>query len=138
MVYLLVFYKPASNINTDTHITSTLFPKWKKNSKSCIFCLLLCFVIWKVVFAPQGLSKLILWIEKCIEWIYRVSQKKVPHVLRGHNSPKNGTKNKSRVSFEILRSSAFWWALKFFIFDHGGLRKLGLKRVTLYLKTWPN
>ena len=59
----------------------------------------------------------------CITWwhthicIYRVSQKKVYHVLRGHNSPKNGTRNKSRVIFEILRSSSFWWALKFFIFD---------------------
>ena len=58
------------------------------------------------------------------------SQKKVYHVLRGHNSPKNGTRNKSRVIFEILRSSSFWWALKFFIFDHGGLSKLGLKWVT--------
>ena len=35
---------------------------------------------------------------------YRVSQKKVYHVLRGHNSPKNGTRNKSRV---IFRSSSF-------------------------------
>ena len=33
--------------------------------------------------------------------------KKSSPCLRGHNSPKNGTKNKSRVSFEILRSSAF-------------------------------
>ena len=53
--------------------------------------------------------------------------KKMFPCLRGHNSPKNGTRNKSRVIFEILRSSSFWWALKFFIFDHGGLRKLGLK-----------
>ena len=65
------------------------------------------------------------------------SQKKVSHVLRGHNSLKNGLRNKSRVIFEILRSSSFWWAnLSFFY--HGGLRKLGLKRVTPYLKTWLN
>ena len=38
---------------------------------------------------------------------YRVSQKKVYHVLRGHNSPKNGLRNKSRVIFEILWSSSF-------------------------------
>ena len=54
--------------------------------------------------------------------------------LRSHNSPKYGTRNKSRVIFEIPRSSSFWWALKFFIFDHRALRKLGLKRVTPYLK----
>ena len=36
----------------------------------------------------------------CI-WKYRVSQKKRPHVLNGHNSHKNGTGNKSRVSFGI-------------------------------------
>ena len=34
-------------------------------------------------------------------YIYRVSQKKRPHVLNGHNSHKNGTRNKSKVSFGI-------------------------------------
>ena len=47
--------------------------------------------------------------------------------LRGHNSPQNDTRNKSRVSFENLRKSSFWWALKFFGFDHVGLRNWGLK-----------
>ena len=64
--------------------------------------------------------------------------KKMSPCLRGHYSPKNGTTNKSRLIFEILTPSSFWWALKFFIFDHWGLRKWGLKRVTPYLKTWPN
>ena len=73
-------------------------------------------------------------------WAHHVQgvPKKMFPCLRGHNSPKKGTRNKSRVIFEILRSSSFWWALKFFIFDHGVLRKSGLKRVTPYLKTWPN
>ena len=46
--------------------------------------------------------------------------------------------NKSRVSFEILRNSSCLWALKFFNFDFWGLRKWGLKLVTLCLKAWPN
>ena len=33
--------------------------------------------------------------------VYRVSQKKRPHVLNSHNSHKNGTRNKSKVSFGI-------------------------------------
>ena len=70
--------------------------------------------------------------------IYRVSQKKCPYVLNCHNSIKIGTRNKSRVSFEILRNSSCWWALKFFNFDFWGLRKWGLKLVTLCLKAWPN
>ena len=55
-----------------------------------------------------------------------------------HISFKNGTRNKSRVSFEILRKSSCWWALKFFNFNFWGLRKWGLKLVTLHLKAWPN
>ena len=47
--------------------------------------------------------------------------------LRGHYSPQNATRSKSRVSFENLRKSSFWWALKFFGFDHVGLRNWGLK-----------
>ena len=69
---------------------------------------------------------------------YRVSQKKSPHVSNCHYSFKISTRNKSRVSFEILRKSSCWWALKFFNLDFGGLRKWGLKLVTLYLKVWPN
>ena len=38
---------------------------------------------------------------------YRVSQKKRPHVLNAYNSLKNGTRNKSRVSFKILRKFSF-------------------------------
>ena len=38
--------------------------------------------------------------------IYRVSKKKCPYVLNCHNSIKIGTRNKSRVSFEILRNSS--------------------------------
>ena len=64
--------------------------------------------------------------------------KKCPFVLNCHNSIKIGTRNKSRVSFEILRNSSCWWALKFFNFDFWGLRKWGLKLVTLCLKAWPN
>ena len=69
---------------------------------------------------------------------YRVSQKKCPYVLNCHNSIKIGTRTKSRVSFEILRNSSCWWALKFFNFDFWGRRKWGLKLVTLCLKAWPN
>ena len=69
---------------------------------------------------------------------YRVSQKKCPHVSNCHNSFKIGTRNKSRMSFEILRKSSCWWALKFFNLDFWGLRKWGLKLVTLCLKAWPN
>ena len=71
-------------------------------------------------------------------YIYRVSQKKCPYVLNCHNSIKIGTRNKSRVSFEILRNSSCWWALKFFNFDFWGLSKWGLKLVTLHQKAWPN
>ena len=67
-----------------------------------------------------------------------MSQKKCPHVSNFHNSFKIGTRNKSRVSFEILRKSSSWWALKFFNLDFWGLRKWGLKLVTLCLKAWPN
>ena len=59
-------------------------------------------------------------------------------VLNCHNSFKIGTRNKSRVSFEILRKSSCWWALKFFNFDFWGLSKWGLKLVTLHQKAWPN
>ena len=45
--------------------------------------------------------------------------------LKGQYSPKNATRNKSRVSFENLRKSSFWWALHFFDFDHVGLRNWG-------------
>ena len=38
--------------------------------------------------------------------LYRVSQKKCPDVSNCHNSFKIGTRNKSRVSFEILRKSS--------------------------------
>ena len=69
---------------------------------------------------------------------YRVSQKKCPHVSNCHNSFKIGTRNKSKVSFEIFRKSSCWWALKFFNLDFWGLRKWGLKLVTLCLKAWPN
>ena len=47
--------------------------------------------------------------------------------LRGHYSPQNATRSKSRVSFENLRKSSFWWALKFFGFELVGLRNWGLK-----------
>ena len=70
--------------------------------------------------------------------IYRVSPKKCPDVSNFHNSFKIGTRNKSRVSFEILRKSSCWWALKFFNSDNQELRKWGLKLVTLCLKAWPN
>ncbi len=42
------------------------------------------------------------------------------------------------MSFEILRKSSCWWALKFVNSDTWGLRKRGLKLVTLCLKAWPN
>ena len=84
---------------------------------------------------------LIKWLRDYKEEVastYKVSQKKCPHVSNCHNSFKIGTRNESRVSFEILRKSSCWWTLKFFNFDFWGLRKLGLKLVTLYLKAWPN
>ena len=55
-----------------------------------------------------------------------------------HNSVKIGPRNKSGVSFEILRKSSCWWALKFFNFNFWGLRKWGFKLVTLCLQAWPN
>ncbi len=78
------------------------------------------------------------WNKATLYGIYRVSQKKCPYVFNCHNSIKIGTRNKSRVSFEILRKSSCWWALKFFNFDFWGLSKWGLKLVTLHQKAWPN
>ena len=56
--------------------------------------------------------------------------KKRPHVWIGHNSSKNGTRTKSRVSFEKFRKFFFWWALKFSNLDLWNLRKVGLKFLT--------
>ena len=43
----------------------------------------------------------------------RVSPKKCRNVSNCCNSFKVGTRNKSRLSFEILRKSSCWWALIF-------------------------
>ena len=68
--------------------------------------------------------------------MYRVSQKKRSHVLNGCNSYKIGTRNKIRVSFEKFMKLSFHWAQKLSHFDSWGLRKIGLKMVTLLLKLW--
>ena len=75
------------------------------------------------------------WILQNFDLLYRVSQKKCPDVSNCHNSLKIGTRNKSRVSFEILSKSSCWWQLKFFTFDFWGLKKWGLKLLTLCLKS---
>ena len=69
------------------------------------------------------------------EYIQGVPKKR-PNILNAQNSLKNDTRNKSRMSFINLRKFSFWWALKLklFNFDLRGLRKWGLKLVTLCLK----
>ena len=65
--------------------------------------------------------KSFVWKRLNIKLNYRVSQKKCLHVWEANTPPKMALE--SRVIFEILRPSSFWWALNFFIFDHWGLRK---------------